>query len=383
MYQYLSEAAPTMLMMETLYTMEGGIREIKEDKTGNIATNILGESSKILNKTNTDTITEYINAEFFGRSLTTKDVVSEGGISRNKTVLALKNFHTIANLGLKGPVAIGALGSGFIGLEIQANKGMYITKENLRRAQRAYFGRDPKLRALFEYFEITLEDMSNRRGDLLSSSVKDKFMNQDRWFEFLARADRSLDAIALGAMAMNYGVDSETGKLELLEDLPEGSKSLWDIVEFKENPQYKVAGAADRYITKVPGVENLEKDNNNWVSFQQKVHRIGSKVKGAVPKHDSFNSQTKLINRLFMHYRSWLPGLAFERFGALRYDYVMENFDQGTWKSFWGNIGPDKAFNDFGQVVDVELAMHEYAKAAFMDVGKIAVDIDTFGYCPR
>ena len=383
MYQYLSEAAPTMLMMETLYTMEGGIRELKEDKTGNIATNILGESTKILNKTNIETITEYINAEFFGRSLTTKDVVTEAGVSRNKTVLALKNFHTIANLGLKGPVAIGALGSGFIGLEIQANKGMYITKKNLRRAQAAYFGRDPKLRALFEYFEITLEDMSSRRGDLLSSSVKDKFMNQDRWFEFLARADRTLDAIAMGAMAMNYGVNPQTGKLELLDDLPEGTKSLWDIVEFTENEKYTATGVQDRYITKVPGVENLEGNNNNWVSFQQKVHRVGSKVKGAVPKHDSFNSQTKLINRLFIHYRSWLPGLAFERFGNLRYDYVMENFDQGTWKSFWNNIGPDKAFNDFGQVVDTELAIHEYAKAALMDVGKIAVDIVTFGYGPR
>ena len=276
MYQYLSEAAPTMLMMETLYTMEGGIRELKEDKTGNIATNILGESTKILNKTNIETITEYINAEFFGRSLTTKDVVTEAGVSRNKTVLALKNFHTIANLGLKGPVAIGALGSGFIGLEIQANKGMYITKKNLRRAQAAYFGRDPKLRALFEYFEITLEDMSSRRGDLLSSSVKDKFMNQDRWFEFLARADRTLDAIAMGAMAMNYGVDPQTGKLELLDDLPEGTKSLWDIVEFTENEKYTATGVQDRYITKVPGVENLEGNINNWVSFQQKVHRVGS-----------------------------------------------------------------------------------------------------------
>ena len=383
MYHFLSEAAPTMLMMETLYTMEDGIREIKEDKKGNIATNILGESSKILDKTNTSTIIEYINAEFFGRSLTTKDVVTEGGVSRNKTVLSLKNFHTIANLGLKGPVALGALGSGFVGLEIQANKGMYITKKNLRRAQRAYFSRDPKMRAMFEYFEITLEDMSKRRGDLLSSSIKDKFMTSDRWFEFLARADRTLDAIAMAAMAMNYGLDSETGKLELLEDLPEGAQSLWDIVEFKENPKYTTTGVQDRYITKVPGVENLEGNNNNWISFQQKVHRVGSKVKGAVPKHDSFNSQTKLLNRLFIHYRSWLPGLAFERFGKLRYDYVMENFDQGTWKTFWSNVGPDKAFDNFGRVLDTELALHDYTTAALKDIGTVALDIITFGYGPR
>jgi hypothetical protein len=379
MYQYLSEAAPTMLLMETMYNMEGGIRELKEDKSGSLVNNMLGDSIKILNKTNINTITEYINAEFFGRSLTTQDSVSESGISMNKSILGLKNFHTISNLGLKGPVAIGALGSGFVGLEIQASKGMYITRPNLRKAQAAYFGRDPKLRAMFEYFEITLEDMSKRRGDLLSSNAKDKFMTTDRWFEFLARADRTLDAIAMGAMAMNYGIDPQTGKLELLDDLPEGTKSLWDTIEFEENPNYSGTGVGEKYITRVPGAENLEGDNNNWISFQQKVHRVGSKVKGAVPKHDSFNSQTKLINRMFIHYRSWLPGLAFERFGRLRYDYVMENFDQGTWKSLWGNIGPEKSFDSFGRVLDTELAMHDYTTAALKDVAKIALDVVTFG----
>ncbi len=379
MFQYLSEAAPTMIMMETLYTMENGIKELKEDKTGSLATNLLGDSIKILNKTNTDTITEYINAEFFGRSLTTKDSVSAGGISTNKTVLGLKNFHTISNLGLKGPVAIGALGSGFVGLEIQASKGMYITKKNLRSAQASYFSKDPKLRAVFEYFEITLEDMSKRRGDLLSSNVKDKFITSDRWFEFLARADRTLDAIIAGAMAMNYGLDPETGKLELLKDLPEGTKSLWDSVEFSENEKYSTTGVGDAYNTKIKGIENLENDNNNWISFKQKVQRIGSKVKGAVPKEDSFNSQTKLINRMFIHYRSWLPGLAFERFGRLRYDYVMENFDQGTWGSLWKNVGPGKSFDTFGRVLDTELAMHDYTTAVLKDVVNVSVDILTFG----
>ena len=379
MFQYLSEAAPTMIMMETLYTMENGIKELKEDKTGSIATNLLGDSIKILNKTNTDTITEFINAEFFGRSLTTKDSVSESGISTNKSVLALKNFHTISNLGLKGPVAIGALGSGFVGLEIQASKGTYITKKNLRAAQAAYFGKDPKLRAVFEYFEITLEDMSSRRGNLLSSNVKDKFITSDRWFEFLARADRTLDSIIAGAMAMNYGIDSETGKLELLKDLPEGTKSLWESIEYSENEKYSTTGVGERYNAKIEGIQNLENDNNNWISFKQKVQRIGSKVKGAVPKEDSFNSQTKLINRMFIHYRSWLPGLAFERFGKLRYDYVMENFDQGTWGSLWKNVGPGKSFDTFGRVLDTELAMHDYTTAVLKDVGNIAVDILTFG----
>ena len=40
----------------------------------------------------------------------------------------------MATLGLKVPVAMGALGAGFLGLEIQAAKGLYITRKNLRKA---------------------------------------------------------------------------------------------------------------------------------------------------------------------------------------------------------------------------------------------------------
>tara|TARA_R110000824_G_scaffold84217_5_gene210230 strand:+ start:5125 stop:10062 length:4938 start_codon:yes stop_codon:yes gene_type:complete len=379
MYHYLNELAPTMLMMETLYTMKDGILEAKEDKTSSLVTDVLGNVIPTLNQTNTNTITEYINAEFFGRSLTTTDAVSKSGISRNKTVLTLKNYNTMATLGLKVPVAMGALGAGFLGLEMQAAKGLYITRKNLRKAEAAYFTRDPKVRAIFEYFEITLEDMSKRRADLLSSDTRTKFMTGDRWYEFLARADRTLDAISASAMAMNYGVHPETGKLDLLKYLPEGTKALWDTIEYTEIENYLSEGTKDRYKSLIPKVENLENDNNNWISFRQKVHRVGSAVKGAVPKDDRFNSQTKLINRLFIHYRSWLPGLAFERFGNLRYDYVMENFNQGTWKSLWGNIGKEAAFNDFGQLVDIETQMHVFTMDALKDLLKIGVDVTTFG----
>lgn len=379
MYSYLNEMAPTMLMMETLYTMKDGIKELKEDKKGNIVTDYLGDVIPTLNQTNTDTITEVINNEFFGKQLTTKDATFGPGLSQNKTILALKGYHSIATLGLKGPVAIGALGAGFVGLEIQASKGLYITRENLRFAQKAYFTRDPKLRAIFEYFDMTLEDLSARRGNMLSSTTRMKYMTADRWYELLARADRTLDAIIGVAMAKNYGVHPDTGKLDLLKYLPKDTPSIYDSIEIEENTKFKKSGVGDRYKSHIPGIENKENDNANWVSFKQKSARMGMKVKGAAPKDDSFNSQTKLINRLFIHYRSWLPGIALERFGKLRYDYVMENFDQGTWRSLWGNIGKDAEFNSFGQVIDTETWMHMFAADAFSDLLKIGVDVATFG----
>lgn len=380
MHKYLNEIAPELLMMEALYK-EGAIEELLEDKKSHLVT-VGDKVLKTLQQSNLETITDFINAELFGQHLKTPDAVKKvmgKDVSRTKTILQIKQYHTIASLGLRGPVALAAFGAGFIGLQIQAAKGMYITKKNLFKAEKAYFTKDPKVRAIFEYFEITLEDMSKRRADLLSSTVKGKLMTTDRWFEFLARADRTLDAISASALAMNYGVHPETGKLDLLKYLPEGTKSLYDIIEIKENPKWTRTGTEDKYITKIPGVENLEENNNNWINFRQKVDRIGSKVKGAVKSEDRYNSQNQLINRLFMHYRSWLPGIAFERFGALRYDHVMENFDQGTWNSLFNNIGPDKAFDSLQQVVDVELGGLEWVQSIGLDLVKIGTDVATFG----
>ena len=45
----------------------------------------------------------------------------------------------------------------------------------------------------------------------------------DRWFEMLAQADKSIDAILVGAMARTHGINKETGKVERLKDLPKGT----------------------------------------------------------------------------------------------------------------------------------------------------------------
>lgn len=381
-YKYLNEVAPDLLMLETLFK-EGVIEEIAEDTKGQL----IKEGSEVLkrlDKTNAETITEFIDAELYGQNMKTPDKVKTimgKDVSMLKTVSTIKSFHTIANLGLRGPVAMAAFGAGIIGLITQGSKGLYYNHADVRAGIKSYTTKDPKLRALFEYFEITLEDMSKRRADLLSSTAKGKFMTGDRWFELLARADRTIDAVIAVAMSRNYGVHPETGKLDLLKYLPEGTKSIYDSIETKENPKWTKTGVEDRYIVNIPGIVNKGEgiERNNWGSFREKVDRQGSKVKGAVKQEDRYNSQNKLINRLFIHYRSWLPGLALERFGNLRYDYVMENFDQGTWKSLWGNIGQDKAFSSYEEVVNAEFVLTDVVKNLGIDITRIAGDLVTFG----
>ena len=96
--------------------------------------------------------------------------------------------------------------------------------------------RNPKVRALMEFFEISLEDLTARKGQMLSATFRQKWMNGDRWFELLARADKNIDAHLAIAMAKNYGVDVKTGKLKRLSKLPKDTASIWDSIQYEQDP---------------------------------------------------------------------------------------------------------------------------------------------------
>jgi len=373
-YEHLTRVEDELLLLETILT-EGLIDEVAENTQGKAIKESLDSVRKIFGSTsgNAELFTDMVDKTIYGRSLKTADSVSEGGFSRNKSLLTLKTYASINALGLKAPVALGALGAGFVGLYIQGSKGIHYNNTHLVAAEKALIGRDPKIRAILDHFEIAILDVSKRRGDSLSSNWRAKYLTGDRWFEFLAQADKLIDATLAGAMAMNHGLDSE-GNLKRLTELPEGSKSLWDTVDIKENSLWKPNAPVDKYKVKFEGMSDAAFD-----SFRARVHRMSTKTKGTTAPEDVLTANMSLLNRFFLHYRSWLPGIAFERFGNIRYDHVMDHFDQGTWRGFFGNFGPESEFDSMGQLLDTEVGIHNYAAAVGGDIVRIALDISTFG----
>ena len=94
----------------------------------------------------------------------------------------MKNFHSITQLGLKTPVAVGAFVAGMVGLQYEAAKGSFITKKNLRAAQGALLKADPKMRALVEHLEYYQKSDVQDRADRLSAQYATRHMTNDKWF---------------------------------------------------------------------------------------------------------------------------------------------------------------------------------------------------------
>jgi len=198
-------------------------------------------------------------------------------------------------------------------------------------------------------------------------------MTEDRWFEFLARADNLLDSALTIAMLQNHGVD-KNGDLKRLNELPEGTPSLFDSFEYEENSKWEKHSGMDRYKGKV---ENETDESFN--DFRGRVARMSSKTKGTAATSDIVTSQMEMGWRFMLQYRSWAPNIAFERFGKLRQDRVMDHWDQGTWRSLWSNIGPKKEFDSFDQALAIEIGFTEILMSYGADLLKVGVDVGTFG----
>jgi len=373
-YEMKREVEDELLLIETILK-EGLINEVAEDRKGKAIKQAFGQVHTVFNtaQSNAQNFTDVVDKALYGRSLKDQDVIVGDDISLVKTGLTLKNYASVGALGLKTPVAFGAMGAGIIGVHVQGSKGLHFNNKQVMEAEAEIIKRNPKVRAIMEHYQLAVLDVSKRRGEMLASNYRAKFMTGDRWFEFLAQADLMVDTVLGVAMSKNHGIDSE-GNLKRLSELPEGTKSLFDSIEVTDNENYTFSGAQNKYNVSV----NNETDNS-FNSFRARHGILSNKIKGTAHPEAINTAGMKLINRFFLHYRSWLPGLALERFGITRYDHILEHFDQGTWRGFFGNFGPDQEFDNMQQLVTTELHMHEYLGTVIADIGKIALDIGTFG----
>ena len=379
-YKLKTDVLPEVQALESLL-QQNIVAEVETDPTGNVLTNLSGHAKKLFESTaNADTFSGFVDQYFFRAGIKGKDF-KIGKLSGHKTLGTLKQYHSTAALGLKVPVAIGAFTAGLFSLEAQASKGRYITRKNLRAAEKAFLTADPKLRAIAEFFDIYQHDIVDDRANRLSADYRTKHLTNDKWFKFLSDTDRALDAISAYAMSLNYGVDPATSKVKLLSKLPEGTKSINELIEFTEDPKWESAilnvssSARDRYITKVEGLTPAGE-----LSFRNKSRGIGDKIKGTMTDEDIALFNNTILMKYMMHYKSWLPGIAMEHFGSTRYDYILEGFDEGTWISTFKNMGMDMTAQE---ALDTEVHMMNKITAIGMDLLNAGMDIATFGYSNR
>lgn len=66
--------------------------------------------------------------------------------------------------------------------------------------------------------------------------------------------------------------------------------------------------------------------------FKQKVLKINGSNLGSMNTDDVLLAKKWMVGRMLMQHRSWLPQLAYKRFGAKQYDYILEKEIEGRYR---------------------------------------------------
>ena len=168
--------------------------------------------------------------------------------------------------------------------------------------------------------------VKNILGNGVYNSQLNKYIDQRLLMAPWSYGQERLDNHITVAMAHSYGIDSN-GNVRLLENLPEEQRiPIYERMKFDES-----TGAFT--------IEGLKEDqlSRAIMQFQQAVRAGQKRVAGTLSEEDIAYWQTTLVGKLLMQFKSWMPSILKERFGALRYNDILDVAEQGRYRVVWEN----------------------------------------------
>ena len=276
------------------------------------------------NQNSLEAFKTFINFYVYGQKTQNKDIEIKIG---NKSLSGTKLLQmAMAGYGLKtlGFNIVSATAN-YIGatanMHMQARKGAYFNKKQLRQAHILNVTGDKKAAAMFKYFETEQDNLTYRKANELSASKIATTFTVDKAFLLQQKGDAAVDMNTTIAMMQNYGIDPKTSKIRKLIRLPEGTSSLWELSDI---------------VNDKPVVKGLTEAQYN--QFRRKVRKVTADIKGQYSKEDILMMNTHIAGQTIMQFRNWLPKMASERFRSPKFNEDMEEIELGRFKVFTGEL---------------------------------------------
>ena len=262
---------------------------------------------------------EYLNMYYYGVQNEDSNIMNDNiwGLHPRKALregmrffsaktLAFDIFNSFANVtgGLSNAIAIGARGNNF----------------TLKQYKNAFTNlSDPKIRALLTLIDVDANVYDVNKMRELAISPASRWVSWDSLFVLQRKGDWALQNMTVGAMAQNFTVSSE-GKIIKKKD---GDLSLLELLETDSKGGIVIKGLD---LTTQEGFRELF----NW---RNKVRSINSEILGMTPENDKFLAGNTLTGQLLLQFRRWALPMGVSRFGELRYNKQLEEFNYGRFRS--------------------------------------------------
>lgn len=284
---------------------------------------------------------DVMNYYLYGVKNKTKDITFDF-LGKKRSLLKgysdVSKYFTGKTLGFNTNSILANIIGGDINARILGTTGKYFDNKQYSKALYHWLPmRDPKAYTIMGYFDIMTASKVYEKANELSASNLTKHLTWDKLFIGHEKTDSWIRNSALLAMMQNYTINDSGNVVKKTES----EKSLYDMVEIKDGKF---------------SLPNLSEDEYN--KFRNKVHVIGERLLGNSTRDNIRGANLTILGRSLMMFRSWIPRMADERFGELRQDYDLNEYEYGRYRAFGkavfqdqlGNIGRNlmNTFTDFG-----------------------------------
>lgn len=297
------------------------------DKLGNLKLNqFTNEPELAVNADNIKDFNNMLRMQVRKESITTPDKLFKLG---NKTYSTNRIMGYVYNLVRHVALAfnwVPALAGGLNGLSNIAAfsyKNKYFTNKEFRKSMSFSITQYKSFDAISKYFSIERENYTEREARSATKGFIAKLFTKDTAYGLYRVPEEYNSNLIAMSMAQHYGIDSQTNTLKKLEELPEGTKSIFDILK--------------------DGIENnkLEADilpQNIFSDFRAKARSVSRLSKGTNVDADKSLAHGDIYLKAVMMFRNWIQPLTVTRLRGATYDPTLEEVEIGRIRVLFGEL---------------------------------------------
>ena len=313
-YKYMSEIEGTGKMLEGVLASQKQLITTANGKT--FKSKVTGKIASAIGSADTlEQFQDFMNYYLYGIKTKQTDLtftVNGKELSAIKTFSGALKYFSAKSLSLN---LVSGLANGIGGISnafFEGNKGRFYTNSDFRQGLMKMSVRDSKSIAMIDFFKIDSTDSAFKDASKLSVSGAVKNLTLDKLYVLQRSGDWLVENGVLQAMLRSHTL--KDGKIVRKS---EEDKSLMELAEIKD----------DKIV-----IEGMTEEEYN--KFRRKVKYLYSEMKGNSNNDDINTIRLSVFGQALMQFRNWIPRMAYERFGKLRYVGDLEVYERGKYMSF-------------------------------------------------
>lgn len=335
-HRYMAEIeASTHILKDVL---ERSSKTILTDAQGNPVQNPLTKKvQKIMNSNDTlDMFNKFMDYYLYGITTSGEDkpfVIKGKEISSKKALSQSLKWYSAKSLSLNLVSGFANLFGGNMNGLIEGSKGRFYSKRQYVQAlamlgKRSFQGKDAIPYMSIEFWDIESNKSDYQRASKLSASGISKNMTFDKFYILQQKGEWIVENAVLLSMLQSHTI--KDGKIVKKS---ESEKSLLEMTQVKDD-KVQIEGLTDEEYSK----------------FRRKIKYLYSTMKGNMNAEDIALSKLTIWGQVMMQFKNWIPRMADERFGNLRYTEDLGVWEQGRYKTMWNHIA-GTSFKNFSNLL--------------------------------